>query len=61
MAAVSNKNIERSVGSLKGELSIDTTFDPPLISLDSAMSVEIAEHTGELISESPSWRLPDSS
>jgi hypothetical protein len=23
------KNLEQSVGSLKGDLSIDTTFDPP--------------------------------
>jgi hypothetical protein len=29
MAAVLNKNLEQSVGSLKGDLSIDTTFDPP--------------------------------
>jgi hypothetical protein len=35
MAAVLNKNLEQSVGSLKGDLSTDTTFDPPKISLDS--------------------------
>jgi hypothetical protein len=29
MAAEKNKNLEQSVGSLKGDLSIDTTFDPP--------------------------------
>ncbi len=29
MATVLNKNLEQSVGSLKGDLSIDTTFDPP--------------------------------
>ncbi len=29
MAAVWNKNLEQSVGSLKEDLSIDTIFDPP--------------------------------
>jgi hypothetical protein len=29
MAAVKNKNLEQSVGSVKENLSIDTTFDPP--------------------------------
>ncbi len=29
MAAVKNKILERSVGTLKGDLSIDTTYDPP--------------------------------
>jgi hypothetical protein len=24
-----NKNLKQSIGSLKGDLSIDTTFDPP--------------------------------
>ncbi len=35
MAAVQNKNLEQSVGSLKGDLSTDTNFVPPSISLDS--------------------------
>ncbi len=25
-----NTNLEQSIGNLKGDLSIDTTFDPPL-------------------------------
>jgi hypothetical protein len=29
MEAVENKNLEQRVGSLKEDLSIDTTFDPP--------------------------------
>jgi hypothetical protein len=37
MAAVSN--LEQSVGSLKGDLSIATTFDPPEISPDSPFTV----------------------
>jgi hypothetical protein len=28
--AVENRNLEQSVGSLKEDLSIDTTFNPPL-------------------------------
>ncbi len=34
-----NRNLEQSVGSLKGDLSIDTTFDPPLISPDSPFKI----------------------
>ncbi len=36
MAAIYNKNLEQSDGSLKGDLSIDTTFDPSEISPDSS-------------------------